>query len=103
MSSTLNSTGLGNPEGFFEPYTTLEYLVAPVPGPEPTVQHATGVADSGQRSDIMQSMQALTNLVYLLSRDSGGDEQRRTTLTLLQAEVARLNVLLRTIVQPAKL
>lgn len=75
-----------------DPYTSLEYLVTPV-----STLTDVGARADGQsaREKVANSLQALTNLVYLLVRDSMDEQEKRTTLTLMQAELAHLTVLIR--------
>jgi hypothetical protein len=50
---------------------------------------------SNPRNQVNDSLQKLTNLAYLLAEQCRIDEQSRTILTLLQAELAHLSVLVR--------
>jgi hypothetical protein len=79
-------------------YSSLEYLVAPIPATiaeqsDSGVHAAEPGSDPG--NDVNNSLQKLTNLVYLLTEQCRADEQSRTTLTLMQAELAHLSVLVR--------
>lgn len=82
-------------------YSSLEYLVAPIPVPlnnNPTVdeqQRAPGEPVTTPANELNNSLQKLTNLVYLLTERCSGDDQSRTALTLMQAELAHLSVLVR--------
>lgn len=88
-------------------YSSLEYLVAPIPvplNPEQTAANYQPVNDANNGgpgsvgtggNEVNNSLQKLTNLVYLLTERCSGDDQSRTTLTLMQAELAHLSVLVR--------
>lgn len=78
-----------------DPFSSLEYLVSPV---QPAPAHRRPEFDEAQalmRSEFNNSLQKLTNLVYLLARDTTDERDKRTTLVLLQSEVAHLAVLAR--------
>lgn len=88
-------------------YSSLEYLVAPIPvprNPEQSTGNYQSVNDANNGgsgsvgtagNEVNNSLQKLTNLVYLLTERCSGDDQSRTTLTLMQAELAHLSVLVR--------
>lgn len=83
-------------------YSSLEYLVAPIPMRRKTDKAAEGHegpdAEQGSsipRNQVNDSLQKLTNLAYILAEECRIDEQSRTVLTLLQAELAHLSVLVR--------
>ncbi len=80
-------------------YSSLEYLVAPIPlNTNPTAdeeQRTPGEAGTTPANELNNSLQKLTNLVYLLTERCKGDDQARTALTLMQAELAHLSVLVR--------
>lgn len=80
-----------------ESLSSLEYLVSPLQTGQPLRQTPEdfGSADARLRSEFNNSLQKLTNLVYLLARDTTGEDDKRTVLVLLQSEVAHLSVLAR--------
>lgn len=50
---------------------------------------------SSPGNEVNNSLQKLTNLVYLLAERCSSDDQSRTAITLMQAEIAHLAVLFR--------
>lgn len=76
--------------------SSLEYLVSPLQQ-APTSVHKSGLnrPEMRTKSDFNNSLQKLTNLVYLLARETTAEEDKHTALVLLQSEVAHLSVLAR--------
>ncbi len=79
-----------------ESFSSLEYLVSPLQ------ESATGFGEpdsSGSemrvRGEFNNCLQKLTNLVYLLARDTTHEQDKQTALVLIQSEVAHLAVLAR--------
>lgn len=80
-------------------YSSLEYLVAPIPAQlkqdDVEERRVPGEKMTSPGNELNNSLQKLTNLVYLLTERCSVDDQSRTALTLMQAEVAHLTVLVR--------
>ncbi|HYH00463.1 MAG TPA: hypothetical protein VD837_15120 [Terriglobales bacterium] len=85
----------------WECLSSLEYLVSPLQSPSVrSTPDSSNRNEDRLRSDLNNSLQKLTNLVYLLSREAMDEEEKRTMLTLIQSEVAHLSVLSRRIGKP---
>lgn len=79
-----------------EAFSSLEYLVSPLQKVRPGTQGLPFEdAKTRVRSDFNNSLQKLTNLVYLLARESTDEQDKKTALVLVQSEVAHLAVLAR--------
>lgn len=76
-----------------ESLSSLEYLVSPLQ--EKPAPIGKSEREVRTKSDFNNSLQKLTNLVYLLMRETTAEEDKRTALVLMQAEVAHLAVLAR--------
>ncbi len=75
--------------------SSLEYLVSPLHNASTDQEAELNDPANRVKGEFNNSLQKLTNLVYLLSRETTDEREKRTALILVQSEVAHLAVLAR--------